>query len=57
MDEGGVIKVKELAKKLDISIIKAYQLIRERKIKSIRIGRAIRIPIEEYLKFLRSREI
>lgn len=46
------ITIRELADLLKISRIKAYQLTREGQIKSIRIGRSIRIPLDAYRKFL-----
>ena len=51
MEENGTMTVKELAKLLKISNIKAYQLAKN-ELETIRIGRAIRIPVQEYMKFI-----
>lgn len=48
-----VITVRELAKFLRLGINTAYMLVRQKKIKSIRMGRQYRIPrwaVEQYLE-------
>lgn len=47
-----VLTVKEVAKLLGISRNTAYRLVRSKKLRSIRVGRQIRVPrsaLEEYL--------
>lgn len=54
-----VLKVTELAEALRVGRSAAYQLVREGEIRSIRVGRAIRIPAEaldEYLSGKKSAE-
>jgi len=46
----------EIGKRLKISRVFVYKLIRERKIPSIRIGRAVRIPNDKLQQWLRERE-
>lgn len=48
-----VITVRELAKFLRLGINTSYMLVRQKKIKSIRMGRQYRIPrwaVEQYLE-------
>lgn len=48
-----VLTVKELATLLRIGINNAYQLVRDGKIRSVRVGRQYRIPrraVDEYLE-------
>lgn len=47
-----ILTVKDVAKRLNIGINGAYALVRERRIRSVRIGRQYRIPakaLEAYL--------
>ena len=47
------LRVEELMPILGIGRNTAYQLIRSGQIRSVRIGRQIRIPLEALLEFLR----
>lgn len=50
------LRVEDLMPLLGIGRNTAYQLIRSRQIRSVRIGRQIRIPREELLEFLDGRK-
>ncbi|MCL6478815.1 MAG: helix-turn-helix domain-containing protein [Peptococcaceae bacterium] len=52
--ENNTITVSEFSKMLKISRVKAYQIINQGKIKTIRVGRCIRIPLKEYEKFIKA---
>lgn len=47
-----VVGVSELCKMLNIGKNKAYELINSKKIKSVRIGRNIKIPKKYVIEFL-----
>ena len=54
-----VLTVKEVAKLLGISRNSAYNLVRSKKLRSIRIGRQIRVPrsaLEDYLNGIEASE-
>ena len=46
------LRVEELMKLLDIGRNTAYELVRSGRLRSIRVGRQIRIPKAEVLRFL-----
>jgi len=52
--EDNTITVAEFSRLLKISRVKAYQLVSQGKIKTIRVGRCIRIPLKEYEKFIKA---
>jgi len=47
-----VLSVKELASLLNIGINGAYQLVRTKKVFSVRVGRQYRIPVKAIRDFL-----
>lgn len=47
-----VLTVEDLAKRLKIGRSSAYTLVRDGQVRSIRVGRVIRIPVEALERFL-----
>ena len=47
-----VITVEELAETLRIAVSSAYRLVQRGDVRSVRVGRAIRIPVEAVNQFL-----
>ena len=47
-----VVNVKQLAEMLVIGINMAYKLVREKKIKSVKVGREYKIPKSEAIKYV-----
>ena len=52
-----LLKVSEASKQLSLSRSQTYQLIAARKVPSIRIGRAVRVPYEELITWIKSQEV
>lgn len=42
-----LLRVEEVARRLQIGRTKAYELIDTRELRSVRIGRAVRVPVAE----------
>ncbi len=47
-----VLTVEELAETLRIAVSSAYRLVQRGDVRSVRVGRAIRIPVEAVKQFL-----
>ncbi len=53
-EERWAYRISAVAKKLDISKAKAYELVREGKIRVVKIGAMLRVPADELLKLVRA---
>ena len=51
--EPHAIRVSEFAKMLSLPLSTAYDVIQTRRVETIRVGRAIRIPMAEVERFIR----
>jgi excisionase family DNA binding protein len=51
-DANDVVTVREVAKRLKVSRSLVYQMIRRGEIKSVHLGRSVRIPAEELARLL-----